>query len=105
MKTVYEAANALEAHMIADLLDQADIYARIDGEYLQGGVGELQAFGLVKVRVNDPDFAAARELVSQWETNNQNNNSPVPVDTGESGFGYPHLCLAFVVGLLFGVMI
>ncbi|MEN8226403.1 MAG: DUF2007 domain-containing protein, partial [Bacteroidota bacterium] len=42
MKCIFEASSGLEAHMISNLLQQDGIEARIDGEYLQGGVGELQ---------------------------------------------------------------
>ncbi|GMW06630.1 MAG: hypothetical protein AMXMBFR8_14270 [Nevskiales bacterium] len=49
MKRIYEAANAIEAHMIVHLLGQAGIEGRVEGEYLQGGVGELPAVGLVGV--------------------------------------------------------
>ena len=53
MKLLYEAANTVEAHMILNLLEQSSLSARIDGEYLQGGVGELQAIGIVRVMVDE----------------------------------------------------
>lgn len=67
MKTVYDANTALDAHMIKGLLEQSRIHAFVDGEYLQGGVGDLQTFGLVKVRVHDEDYDAARAIVEAWE--------------------------------------
>ncbi|MGA8863087.1 MAG: DUF2007 domain-containing protein [Gallionella sp.] len=68
MKCVYEASTGLDAHMIADLLAQQRIAGRIEGEYLQGGVGGIQAMGLVRVLVSEPDYAEARKVISEWES-------------------------------------
>lgn len=68
MKTIYEASNALEAHMILDLLQQQGFKGRVDGEFLQGGVGELPAAGLVRVMVAEEDYAGAREVVEKWDS-------------------------------------
>jgi len=68
MRCVYEASGTLDAHMILNLLEQQRIFGRIDGEYLQGGVGELQAMGLVRVMVSEHDYAEARKIVSEWES-------------------------------------
>lgn len=67
MKTVYEAANAIEAHMLADLLKQDGIEAHIRGEALQGAVGEIPAAGLVRLEVDEAEHAAARALIERWE--------------------------------------
>lgn len=67
MRKVYESSTALEAHMIKNLIEREGINVRIDGEYLQGGVGELQAIGIVKVMVDDPDYATAQKIVDDWE--------------------------------------
>ena len=67
MKTLYQASNALEAHMILNLLEIEGISGRIDGEFLQGGVGELPAAGLVRVMVAEEDYQAAKEIVNRWE--------------------------------------
>lgn len=67
MKTVFEATNHVEAHMVLDLLQQQGLAGRIDGEYLQGGVGELPAAGLVRVVVDEADYAAARAVVDAFE--------------------------------------
>lgn len=52
-------------------LQQAGIDARIEGEYLQGGVGDLAAIGNVRVLVNDRDFDQAREVIADWEAENR----------------------------------
>ena len=67
MKKLYEAENGLEAHMIVDLLQQAHLHARVDGEFLQGGVGEIQASGVVRVVVDEDDYDAAKEMIKQWD--------------------------------------
>ena len=46
MKCVFRARDAIEAHMLADLLDQVGIMAQVQGDMLQGAVGELPAAGL-----------------------------------------------------------
>jgi tRNA nucleotidyltransferase/poly(A) polymerase len=45
MKTIYQAVNAIEAHMLRDLLAQEGLSPVIQGEHLQGAVGELPAAG------------------------------------------------------------
>ena len=69
MTLLYEAENALEAHMLVDLLAQQHLSARIDGEYLQGGVGEIQTFGLVRILIDRADYEAARAIIDAWQTN------------------------------------
>ena len=66
MNPVYEAANGVEAHMIADLLKQQGIEARVDGAFLQGAVGGLPAHGLVRVMVEPESQAAARAIIDAW---------------------------------------
>jgi hypothetical protein len=67
MKSVYEASTGLDAHMILNLLEQRDISGRVEGEYLQGGIGELSAMGFVRVLVADEDYAKAMQIISEWE--------------------------------------
>lgn len=68
MRSVYEASTGLDAHMILDLLEQQRITGHIEGEYLQGGVGGLQAMGLVRVLVAEEDYAEARKIIDEWES-------------------------------------
>jgi hypothetical protein len=67
MKKIYEAANAVEAHMILNLLEQHGIVGRVDGEFLQGAIGELPAGGLIRVMVPEEDYAAAKPIIDQWD--------------------------------------
>jgi hypothetical protein len=95
MKNVFDAANSIEAYMIRNLLEQAGVEARVEGEYLQGGVGELPAGGLVRVLVADQDVAAARSVIAEWDAR-QERMEPVPQSRGARGFG------GFVLGVLAG---
>lgn len=79
MKLVYEAANSLEGHMVLNLLVQVDLSARIDGEYLQGGIGELQAFGAIRIMVEEDDYIAAKEIVQDWDAKQVGKEPPVDV--------------------------
>ncbi len=67
MNSVYEASTSLDAHMILNLLQQEGIQGRVDGEYLPGGVGEIQAINLVRVMVDDADYERARSVIRDWE--------------------------------------
>jgi len=67
MRSVFEASSGLDAHMILNLLRQQGIAGRIEGEYLQGGIGELQAMGFVRVLVSEEDYAIAKRIISEWE--------------------------------------
>jgi hypothetical protein len=61
MKSVFEASTGLDAHMILNLLEQRGISGRIEGEYLQGGIGELAAM------VAEEKYAEARQIIGDWE--------------------------------------
>ena len=67
MKIVFDANNSLEAHVVLGLLNQAGIDGLISGEYLQGAMGELPAFGLVKIMVSNKDFQEAAEIIADWQ--------------------------------------
>lgn len=97
MKRIYEAANAIEAHMIVHLLGQAGIEGRVEGEYLQGGVGELPAVGLVGVAVPEEQAERARAIVVEWE------RSAPPPDAYASARPSPARDLAlFAFGVVVG---
>lgn len=68
MISVYTTSTALEAHMILNLLEQEGIAGRVDGAYLTGGVGELQALDLVRVMVDEADAGRARQIIRDWES-------------------------------------
>lgn len=84
--------------MISNLLQQVGITSRIDGEYLQGGVGELQAMGFVRVLVEDADYANAQEVIKTWDANQLEPTKKYTHKRKSSGAG-----IALLIGLLIGV--
>lgn len=70
MKVVYNANDAIEAQLMKNMLQQANITAFIHGEMLQGGIGDLQAFGLVQVLVHDDDYYTAKKIIDDWNNAN-----------------------------------
>ena len=67
MMVVYHASNSIEAYLIKNLLEQQEIPAYVFGDYLQGGIGEIPAIGLVTVNVSDSDYTKAKEIVDEWD--------------------------------------
>ncbi len=84
--------------MISNMLQQVGIVARIDGEFLQGGVGELQAMGFVRVLVEDADYTNAVEVIKTWDTNQTSQSYTATPKSRSSGIG-----IGLIVGLLLGV--
>jgi hypothetical protein len=68
MIIIYRAANLVDAHLIRQMLEADGIPAFIQGEYLQGAVGELPANTEVLVHVADENAVAARAIVDGWES-------------------------------------
>ena len=68
MPIVFNANTAVEAHLVAELLRRSHIEARIDGEYLAGGIGDLPVTGLVRVVVAEQDLELAKSIIAQWES-------------------------------------
>lgn len=82
--------------MIANLLDQAGIASRIDGEYLQGGIGELQAMNFVRVLVAEEQYIEAQQIIKHWD-----DIQPV-IDLNKSTQDSTYGLTYFVIGMLFG---
>ena len=68
MIIIYRAANIADAHLMRQLLENEGIPAFIQGEYLQGAVGDLPANTEILVHVADDNAAAARAIVDEWES-------------------------------------
>lgn len=67
MIKVYQAQNIAEAHILSGLLRSEGVDARVDGEYLQGGVGELPATDFASISVPEDQVAVAQEIIRQYE--------------------------------------
>lgn len=63
MRSVYEAANLIDAHLVRQALEAEGIPAFVRGEALTGGIGELGVFGLIGVMVPDAAWPQARDVV------------------------------------------
>ncbi len=98
MRTLYEPASAVEAHMLQDLLGQAGIAVEIHGESLSGAMGGLPAAGLVRLSVDEADYDRARGLIEQWEAQQPRDAVPEPMVKPGSGPWF-WLALGFLLGL------
>ena len=99
MKLVYEASNTVEAHMILNMLESSGFKGRVDGEFLQGGVGELQAIGLVRVMIEGSDYDKARRAIKEWEANQPEKTVEKNQKEAQTGAGF------FLVGLALGAVL
>jgi len=66
---VYWARDAIDAHTVHALLDEIGIPAIVEGEMLQGAVGELAAGPATspRVRVAGADESRALAAIREWE--------------------------------------
>jgi hypothetical protein len=103
MKTLYEAANAVEAHMLQDLLRQEGMESRLDGAYLQGAIGELPAAGLVRLVVDEADWARGRDVIQRWEAANAPLAEAVRAERQAAPARRGSRALAALLGLAVGV--
>ncbi len=67
MIRVYSAQNSIDAHIVKGFLEQHGVAARVDGEYLLGGIGELPPMGLITVSVAEESYDRALSLISEYE--------------------------------------
>jgi len=67
MKKIFDASNTIEANLLKNILEQEGITVYISGEYLQGGMGELPAMGLVSILVEDDEKVRAEKIIRAWE--------------------------------------
>ncbi len=67
MIQVYSAQNAIDAHIVKGLLEQHGVAARVNGEYLQGGIGELPPMGLITVSVEEADQEKALKFIREYD--------------------------------------
>lgn len=96
MIKVYDASNSAEAYMIANLLEQSGIEAIVEGEYLQGALGELPASGLVRLMVPNTDYQKAKEIIEKWEQVQPNIAEPT---NRRSKTSFLSLAVAFFAGV------
>ncbi len=68
MVKVFTAKNSIEAHIVKGMLEANDIQAYVEGEYLQGAIGELSAIDFAFVSVDNINESKALSLVNEYET-------------------------------------
>ena len=68
MIKIFTAKNSIEANIVKGMLEANDVPAYIEGEYLQGAIGELAAIDFVFVSVDEVNETKALNLVNQYET-------------------------------------
>lgn len=83
--------------MLLDLLEQSGLSGRVDGEFLQGGIGEIQTMGVIRVMVADDDYAQAKMIVEDWETSQPAEEDQKVIIKKQSSF------IAWLIGLVVGV--
>ena len=98
MRSVFEASTGLEAHMVLNLLQQEGIDGRVDGEYLQSGVGELPAINVVRVVVDESDYERATTIISAWEAKQVDR-----IPEKKPALKFPKAGLGFLLGLFVGI--
>jgi len=90
----YCAANLLEAHMIRDLLEQADIKVHVFNENAQGGVGEIPFTHTYPELwlVDEGDLEKAKEIIKDFESPVTESASSQCKHCGEVNPGSFHIC-------------
>lgn len=68
MKKVFTAKNSIEASIVKGMLEANDIHAYVNGEYLQGAIGELAAIDFAFVSVDDVNELKALNIINEYET-------------------------------------
>ena len=107
MECIFTASNSIEAHLISDLLNQQGIESHIHGEMLQGGVGDLEAHGYVRVMVDEKDLPAAKKFIEEWdalppamEQESEADSSPSSSTKADEKRASPTIMIAIIVGIL-----
>ncbi len=88
METIYEAADILEAHIVAGMLNAEGIEAEVAGYYQQGGVGELAPRDFARVTLLDErDRERARALIRTYEQKDATDDEGGPTGDAPDGAG------------------
>lgn len=78
LKLLYVPDNAITGHLLQDLLAAEGIDAHLEGEFLQGGIGELPPLGVVRLMVADDDWQSANQIIQDWEAGAYSLQEPRP---------------------------
>ena len=89
MRIAYRAASLIDAHLVKDALERAEIPAFIAGEYLTGGVGQLPATDYVHVMVPETALPAAEDVVREVEAALRGSARAAQAAEGDPGDAVP----------------
>jgi hypothetical protein len=67
MLTIYEVADNVEGHIILGLLQSRVIPCYLNGDYLQGAIGEIPVIGHTILQVDDTWSERAQALISAYQ--------------------------------------
>lgn len=65
MQKIYDADNIIDAYLVKGLLEQQSIRCFVNGEYLQGAMGELPVSGLVTIWVCEDEVDNAQDVLNK----------------------------------------
>lgn len=68
MIKIFTAQNSIEANIVKGMLEANDIPAYVEGEYLQGAIGELSAIDYAFVCVEEIYKDKALRIINEYET-------------------------------------
>jgi len=101
MITVYEAHSSFDAKLIQDQLSFKGIDSHIMGDLLQGGMGELQAHGLVKLMVDEEDMEKSLTVIENWKNTKVTKNERLKSETTTQR-NYKPILLFIIVFVILG---
>lgn len=84
MRTVYQAENLIDAHLVKGRLENEGVPAWVLGDLLTGGMGQLPVSGFVAVCVADVDYPEAEAHLQRWEAERRQR----PADATDDGALY-----------------
>lgn len=88
MDIVYRAANIIEAHIVAGMLNACGIKTHVGGHFLQGAVGDLSPTGIANVLVLSADKDLALAIVKDYEQHDTFSEVSAGSGVGASGPNY-----------------
>ncbi|WP_447589780.1 putative signal transducing protein [Aquipseudomonas campi] len=78
MQRIYEPQDLIEGELLLAMLASEGVDAHLTGSHLLGALGDLPAFGLLGLLVENEDAERARQLIAAY-----NAAAPVPGDEPE----------------------
>lgn len=95
MIKIYTASNTIEAHMVLDLLEQAEIKGIIKDEHLQG-LERLDSGGFVDIYVDEDNANNATKIIADMESRQPKKEAPRRLKAKNNPFKY--LFIGFMAG-------